>query len=306
MKGRNEMARRNKNGEALEGVVHLVALTPWWVGLVLAVASYFWLHAVAISPMPVVTGTGQMSAVMTGSIWRGLAMVGQYLLPLLCLAGAGMSAFKRRQAAQLHADAANRADDIAQMSWREFEVLVAEHFRRLGFSVTETGGGGPDGGIDLLLQRGSDQYIVQCKHWRARRVGVEPVRELYGVMAARRMAGGFVVTSGDFTEQARAFVAGRELVLINGRALQRGIHQQANSPVAAAKASVSRPPRPVVSDPLVMGAESSALECPKCGSAMVFRVAKKGRNAGHPFWGCSQFAQSKCNGTRIVHEAEQP
>lgn len=300
------MARRNKNGEALEGVVYLVALMPWWVGVALAVASYFSLHSVATSPVPLGTSTGQMGALMTGTLWRGFSLIAQYVLPLLCLGGAGMSFFKRRQAAQLHADAANRADGIAQMSWREFEVLVAEHFRRLGFSVIETGGGGPDGGVDVLLRKGSDQYIVQCKHWRARRVGVEPVRELYGVMAARRMAGGFVVTSGDFTEEARAFVAGRELELINGKALQRGIRQKAPSTPVGPKASAAKAPRPMVSAPPVVFAEPTAPPCPKCGSAMAFRVAKKGPNAGHPFWGCSQFAQTKCNGTRTFREPEKP
>lgn len=29
--------------------------------------------------------------------------------------------------------------------------------------------------------------------------------------------------------------------------------------------------------------------CPKCGSALVLRAAKSGRNAGHQFWGCSKF-----------------
>lgn len=300
------MARRNKNGEALEGVVHLVALMPWWAGVVLAVASYLWLHAVATSPLPTMTGTGQMGAMVTVSVWRGVATIGQYLLPLLCLAGAGMSVFRRRQAAQLHADAANRADGIAQMSWREFEVLVGEHFRRLGFSVTETGGGGPDGGVDVLLRKGSDRYLVQCKHWRTRRVGVEPVRELYGLMAAQRMAGGFVVTSGDFTDEARAFANGRELQLVNGKALQRGIQKQAvSSPASPRQAAVSTP-RTVAAAPLLVSAEVPAPDCPKCGSAMVFRVARKGPNAGHPFWGCSQFVQTKCNGTRIVHETEKP
>lgn len=34
--------------------------------------------------------------------------------------------------------------------------------------------------------------------------------------------------------------------------------------------------------------------CPRCGSGMVFRTAKKGDNAGKQFWGCSTFP--KCRG----------
>lgn len=33
--------------------------------------------------------------------------------------------------------------------------------------------------------------------------------------------------------------------------------------------------------------------CPKCGSGMVLRTAKKGANAGGQFWGCSQFPRCK-------------
>jgi len=36
--------------------------------------------------------------------------------------------------------------------------------------------------------------------------------------------------------------------------------------------------------------------CPCCGRAMVLREARKGRNAGRSFWGCSAFPQ--CEGTR--------
>lgn len=36
--------------------------------------------------------------------------------------------------------------------------------------------------------------------------------------------------------------------------------------------------------------------CPRCSSSMVKRLAKKGRNAGHYFWGCSRYPG--CKGTR--------
>jgi len=33
-------------------------------------------------------------------------------------------------------------------------------------------------------------------------------------------------------------------------------------------------------------AEAGAPECPECGKPMRQRLAKAGRNAGKPFWGC--------------------
>jgi len=33
--------------------------------------------------------------------------------------------------------------------------------------------------------------------------------------------------------------------------------------------------------------------CPKCGSSMILRTAKRGMNAGNQFWGCSQYPRCK-------------
>ena len=36
-----------------------------------------------------------------------------------------------------------------------------------------------------------------------------------------------------------------------------------------------------------------AQSCPKCGSELVVRTAKKGNNPGQKFWGCSKFPQCR-------------
>ena len=95
-------------------------------------------------------------------------------------------------------------------------MLVGEAYRLQGYRVTETGGGGADGGIDLALTKGSEKFLVQCKQWKAYKVGVDVVRELYGVMAAKGATGGFVVTSGRFTDDAKAFSDGRNVQLVDG------------------------------------------------------------------------------------------
>lgn len=278
------MARRNKS-DAADAVVQISALLPWWAGVALALISYFGLHSVALKPVTVVMQPGQVGSVVISTLGHTLASIAQYILPFLFLLGAGISVFKRHKASQLHASAANRADVVAQMTWREFEVLVGEYFRRQGFNVVDSGGGGPDGGVDVFLQKGADRYLVQCKQWRALRVGVQPVRELYGVMAARRVAGGFVVTSGDFTQEAINFAEGREIQLINGKTLQHGIQAQAQ-PLK----SPATPVPPVESKPV----------CPLCSAPMLLRTARSGPAPGGQFWACSHFSQTKCRGTRSI------
>lgn len=265
---------------------------PWWAGVLLAIVSYVLLHMLASQP-PAALTPGRVGAAQPMLVFRAVAWPAQFIVPLLFLLGALVSFLKRRKAAQLHAEAANRADGVATMTWREFEELVGEYFRRQGYAVIDNGGGGPDGGVDVLLQKGADRYLVQCKHWRALRVGVQPVRELYGVMAAKRVAGGFVVTSGDFTEEARSFAQGREVQLINGKALQIAIRAQAASAPLAATASQRPMPQPTAAP-----AAGTAPSCPLCNAPMVLRQARIGPTAGKKFWGCSQFAQTKCRGAR--------
>lgn len=44
-------------------------------------------------------------------------------------------------------------DSIQRLSWREFEELVSEAFRRKGYFVLENPDKGPDGGVDLRLRK---------------------------------------------------------------------------------------------------------------------------------------------------------
>lgn len=205
-----------KKSSPLEDLLGLVALMPWWVGVALALVSYVVLHRMAAPSAPAAVQPGQMAGLAVHAMVAWLATIGQYLVPLICLGGAAMSAWKRRQRQVLVGNVANAkgADSLDGMSWREFEILVGEAFRLQGYKVSETGGGGPDGGVDLVLTKGTEKFLVQCKQWKAFKVGVDVVRELYGVMAAKGAAGGFVVTSGSYTNDAKAFADGRNVKLV--------------------------------------------------------------------------------------------
>lgn len=291
------MARRGKTSGA-EDLMNIVAKLPWWAGVALALVSYLLLHRVASQQVVAATQPGQMGAMVTQTLWKTLASVGQYIVPLICLAGAGMSAWHRKARQHLVTDVAQSkaTDALDGMSWREFEMLVGEGFRLQGYQVVETGGGGADGGVDLVLSKpsknGSEKFLVQCKQWRAFKVGVDVVRELYGVMAARGATGGFVVTSGRFTNEAVSFASGRNVTLVDGPKLH-GLLRQAKagadrSPTRSAVASAVRP----------SAAPMQAASCPLCAKPMARRTAKRGANAGSEFWGCTGYPA--CRGTRPI------
>ena len=196
----------------------VVARFPWWIGIVAALASFLILNYVANLNVAAPRDIASLGTNTAQQIVKTIAWLGQYILPLLFLIGAVLSMIGRSKRQSLHQQTftGNAHQAIDGMNWQEFEMLVGEAFRHSGYAVTETGGGGADEGVDLALSKDNEKFLVQCKQWRAMKVGVTTVRELYGVMAAKGAAGGFVVTSGKFTKEAERFAAGRNITLIDG------------------------------------------------------------------------------------------
>jgi restriction system protein len=278
---------RKKKPTAADDLIAIIAFLPWWLGVALAIVFYFLLHSMALTEVSMVAGdTGQMGQFAVDSFKKQLASIGQYLVPALCLIGAVVSALRRRARARLidNVIKGDSSTGLKGMSWQEFEQVVGEAFRLRGYSVIENGGGGADGGVDLILKKGGEKFIVQCKQWRALKVGVTVVRELYGVMAADGASGGFVVTCGRFTDEARAFANGRNVTLVDGSELEKLIRE-------ASGRAKSIPTSPVPQTTLGIAGP----QCPTCGSAMVERTAKRGASAGNRFWGC--VAYPSCKGT---------
>lgn len=281
------MAR--KKTSPLEDLMEIAAQLPWKVGVALAVIAYLILHYFATRAQ-LTTNPAELKALgktvgdsVVHGVWTMLASVLQYLVPLAFVLGSYVSYSRRRRQGELHNRVAadSSLDALEKMSWLEFEGLVAEAFRRQGYQVVERGGDGPDGGVDLELHQGGDKYLVQCKQWKAMKVGVDTVRELFGVMTAERAVGAFVVTSGTFTEGAKDFAAGRAITLFDSRKLRSMIGSV--SPAS---------PNPLPNE----SRESDVPACPKCGNQMVRRTAKKGSMAGNSFWGCSRYPD--CKGVR--------
>ncbi len=99
-----------------------------------------------------------------------------------------------------------RTDALTQVSWQQFETLLADYYRAQGYAVEHVGtglsGGESDGGIDLKLRRDGRYVVVQCKHWNAKQVTHNAMHELLGVMLTEGATDAILVTSGEFTRAA--------------------------------------------------------------------------------------------------------
>jgi len=282
------MARSRKKSE-FEVFVEIVAKLPWKICLLLAVVSYLVLHTLAGIKVEQPAHVGVLM----------FASIGQLLFPAGFLFGAVVSFLKQRKNKQLYESIANHSpaetkssalQAVERLTWQKFEMLVGESFRRKGYSVEETGGGGADGGIDLAMSLNGQRYLVQCKQWKTFKVGVKVVREFFGVMVANGAKGGFVVTSGVFTQEGASFAEDKNITLIDGEKLLKIIN--ASHAGKSTEQGIS-PAVQVLSNASLKEEKGSSPVCPRCNNAMVKRTAKQGVNAGKEFWGCSQYPKCK-------------
>ena len=266
---------------AAEDIIEITAKFPWWVGGMLALVSYFSLHALAGKEYQ--TAGQDLGQAMSGSMIHVAATFGQYVLPALFTIGAIVSLISNIKRKKLYEDVTTSKKTLGDISWQQFEILIGEHFRHEEFQVKETGPGA-DGGVDLVLHKDGAKYLVQCKHWKAYKVGVKPVRELLGVMAGSCATGGYVIASGQFTRDAVKFAGENNIELIDGKALEKILGPKNSATGVVQNSATAQPPQKAE-------VENSQAEpiCPKCGSLMVLRTAKKGARAGQQFWGCSKF-----------------
>jgi restriction system protein len=170
------MARKSNQDAKL--ILEALSKLPWKWLVVIGIAAYFGIHALANRAPSVPIHPGQVGQYMGNSIVIAFASIGQYLVPLFCFFAAFLSYINQRKKVELVKNV-QHAGSFDGMTWQDFEMLVGQAFRLQGFRVLDVGGSGPDGGIDLVMLKGSEKFLVQCKHWRAQRVGVDVVRELY-------------------------------------------------------------------------------------------------------------------------------
>jgi restriction system protein len=276
------MARRSRKS-GFEEMVEALSHLPWQVCIAVAPMAWLGFHWLAKLEPPPAKDVAQMGNSVAVMMFRTAGLFLQFLVPAALLLAALASWIGKRRRAKLLAEAESRRDSapLRDLSWQEFEQVVGAHFERLGYAVTFTPAGA-DGGVDVVAREGSETFLIQCKQWRASQVGVSVVRELFGVMAARGATGGFVVSIGSFTADARAFAEGRNIELVDANTLLRSVRPSTSTPASLAPGVPS----------------TQAPVCPKCGASMVRRVAKHGANQGRAFLGCSTYP--KCRGTLAI------
>jgi HJR/Mrr/RecB family endonuclease len=104
-----------------------------------------------------------------------------------------------------------RPQDIHRIGHRKFEELIAELLEDMDFDVELTQAT-RDGGRDVLAYWNSPVgrllILVEAKKYRPdRTIGVQLVRTLYGTLMDEQANSAMIVTTSDFSPDARSFEA---------------------------------------------------------------------------------------------------
>jgi HJR/Mrr/RecB family endonuclease len=169
------------------------------------------------------------------------------------------------------------SEKVRALDWFQFEKLIAAIYETKGYSVKRLGGAKPDGGIDLIVENTSDRFVVQCKQWKAWKVGVRQIREFLGTLTDSRIPRGVFITLQGYTDDARALANKHNISLLSEESvikLLEDVHWKFNPAITSA-----------LNDQRKL--------CPRCESELVLRTATRGNGVGSEFWGCSNFPRCK-------------
>jgi restriction system protein len=165
------------------------------------------------------------------------------------------------------------------IEWRRFEAVVEALFQQAGFA-TKSQSHGADGGVDVWLysrhEPGVPVSLVQCKH-QVKRVGVDKIRELRGVMASHDVKRGQFATTSAFTPDAEAFARENGINLLDVTGLLKLIAQRTQEQQRALLA-------------VALEGDYMRPTCVNCGVKMIDRTPRDG---GKAFWGCANFPRCK-------------
>lgn len=259
------MPRPNKKSILAE-----LTQAPWWMSVITAIIVFTGMKFVVplILKGPLLSGIAKLSSSLA------------WLVACIFLIPGAISIFNAWRKGELFQSQTGLAS-LLKLSWREFEEVIGEAYRKQGYTVVENAGPGADGGIDLIAKKEGETILIQCKHWKSEKIGVPTVREMFGLWNAERANEVHIVTCGNFTNEAQQFALGKPIKLIDGLSLTQLINKSQQSRLDRGSKK-----------------ETSNLLCPRCGSTMVLRTAKVGVHTGNQFWGCERFPA--CKGIRFI------
>jgi hypothetical protein len=107
---------------------------------------------------------------------------------------------------------------LAGMRWRDFIHLVLDALLRRGYErVFEPGDADEEG--DYVLERNGQRFLLSSKHGAAYVLGSTAIAEFASAIRMRNLAGGLLVTPGNFAPEALPLARAQRIELLDGPTL---------------------------------------------------------------------------------------
>ncbi|MFV0400676.1 MAG: restriction endonuclease [Oscillospiraceae bacterium] len=109
----------------------------------------------------------------------------------------------------------------------EFESYCADLYRKMGYAAKVTQATN-DGGYDILLARGRETAIVECKCYNPRHsIGRPAIQKLVGANSAVGASRMIFITTSKFSNQAAEYAVGTSVDLVDGVGLLQLLREHA-------------------------------------------------------------------------------
>jgi len=160
--------------------------SPWWVSLLIALTLGLLSFALLPADLRVVGAISGLPFVVIAF----LAARSQWRLP------------SAARVAETHAA-------LSTIAWPAFAELLAQSFRRDGYSVEP----GDTGAFDFSLERRGRRTLVCARRWKSARIGLEAVRALQVAREAAEAPDALYIGLGSLTDTARGYAAAHRVAV---------------------------------------------------------------------------------------------
>ena len=86
----------------------------------------------------------------------------------------------------------------------EFEIWCSEYLSNLGFTNIMVHPIGPDAGKDIICEKNSEKFYIECKRYSPNSyISSFQVEKLLGSMISDNVKNGLIITTGDLSKEAK-------------------------------------------------------------------------------------------------------
>lgn len=188
-------------------IIDFLAQIPWWVSVTLSTTFYILLKFV-VPYFETQSNLVTETHVSLGPVFAPVVALA-FLTPVT------FSLLRSNRKKKLHT-LKEEIQSIQELTWHDFKNLVAEAYKQNGYIIMKDNTFTADPSVDFTLRKSSKLYLVQCRYWHNRKLGLREVKNLFFLMHAKQAAGVFLLTTGYFTNEARHYAAGRPISLLDG------------------------------------------------------------------------------------------